>query len=434
MALTTPDSIRKLQTGLYTKAKAEPAFRFYLLYDKVYRKDILSHAYRLCRSNNGAPGVDRVTFEEIESKELEEWLASLGKEMHDKTYVPSPVRRVMIPKAGGGERPLGIPTIRDRVVQTAAKLVLDPIFEADYEDSAHAYRPGRSALDAVAKVERAVKDGYTDVVDADLSRYFDTIPHDQLMMSVARRVSDKHMLALIKSWLKVPVEESNGRGGTTLTGGKHRQEGTPQGGVISPLLANIYMNRFLRHFERTGKSREFRARLINYADDFVILTRGCAEKALDFTRRVMKQLGLTLNESKTSIKDARSELFDFLGYSFGPLRSRKSGRVYLTSLPSRKSVDRHKEKIRVEFPRGHDRPWDEVVTRLNRLLAGWQGYFHLGCSRSVYRLLDKFVANRVRILMRRRHKVPTRGTRQYGRQQVHETLGLLRLCSATVAA
>jgi len=268
MNLETPEKIRSLQTKLYAKAKAEPAYRFYLLYDKVYREDILAYAYRLVRSNGGGPGVDGMRFEDIEAKGLGEWMTGLREELRTETYRPLPVRRVTIPKPGGGERPLGIPTIRDRVVQTAAKLVLEPIFEADLSDSAYGYREGRCAQDAVEKVHRALCDGYTDVVDADLSKYFDTIPHDQLMRSVARRVSDGKMLRLIKAWLKTPVEERDERGNRRMTGGKGSRMGTPQGGVISPLLANIYMNRFLRVFVERGKDREFAAKLVNYADDW----------------------------------------------------------------------------------------------------------------------------------------------------------------------
>ena len=242
MSLQTPERIRTLQRKLYVKAKQEPSYRFYLLYDKVYREDILSHAYALARSNGGAPGVDAVTFEMIESQGLEAWLAERRRELHDKMYKPDPVRRVMIAKPGGGERPLGIPTIRDRVIQTAAKLVLAPIFEADFEDSAYGYRPKRSAQDAVREVHRAVLDGYTDVVDADVSKYFDTIPHRELMQCVARRVSDKQMLKLIKAWLKTPVEEQDEGGNRRMSGGRKAKRGVPQGGVASPLLSVIYMN------------------------------------------------------------------------------------------------------------------------------------------------------------------------------------------------
>ena len=234
MSLETPEKIRNLQRKLYCKAKAEPACRFYMLYDKIYRIDILSHAYALCRENDGAPGVDGVTFAMIEAQGVEGRLAALGRDLAEKTYRPQAVRRVMIPKPGGGERPLGIPTIRDRVAQTAAKLVLEPIFEADLEDNAYGYRPKRSALDAVSVVHRLIRRGYTDVVDADLSKYFDTIPHGELIKSVARRISDRHVLRLLKLWLRVPVEERDGEGRRRMAGGKANKRGTPQGGVITP--------------------------------------------------------------------------------------------------------------------------------------------------------------------------------------------------------
>jgi len=304
MSLATPDKISSLQRKLYGKAKAEPAYRFYLLHDKILRPDILEHAFALARENDGASGVDGVTFEEIEAAGRERWLAALREDLASRTYRPMPVRRVMIPKPGGGERPLGIPTIRDRVVQTAAKLVLEPIFEADLEDCAYGYRPKRSALDAVKTTHRLIRQGYVDVVDADLSKYFDTIPHGELMQSVARRISDPHVLHLIKMWLCVPVEERDGKGKRRLSGGKSNKRGTPQGGVISPLLANLYMNRFLKHWRMRGCGAKFRAHLVNYADDFVILSRGHAAEALAWTRAVMTKLGLTLNETKTSLKDA----------------------------------------------------------------------------------------------------------------------------------
>ncbi|MGH7224563.1 MAG: reverse transcriptase domain-containing protein [Gemmataceae bacterium] len=271
MSLQTPDSIRRLQRKLYVKAKAEPGFRFYLLYDKICREEILCHAYRLARSNQGAPGVDGVTFATIESAGLEEWLSGLRRELVTKTYKPAPVRRVMIPKPGGGERPLGIPTIRDRVVQTAAKLVLEPIFEADLDPAAYGYRPRRSGAGAIKEVHALLCRGYTKVVDADLSKYFDTIPHRDLLRTVARRIVDRHVLRLIKLWLKTPVEDTNADGKRRLTGGKNSTSGTPQGGVISPLLANLYMNRFLKHWRQSGRGEAYQAHIVAYADDFVIL-------------------------------------------------------------------------------------------------------------------------------------------------------------------
>jgi RNA-directed DNA polymerase len=427
MSLTTPDNIRTLQRKLYLKAKAEPGFRFYLLYDKVYRADILRHAYDLARANKGAPGVDGVDFATIEAAGLENWLTGIERELRSKTYQPQPVRRVMIPKPGGGERPLGIPTIRDRVVQTAAKLVLEPIFEADLEPSAYGYRPGRGGIDAVKAVHRLLCQGFTDVVDADLSKYFDTIPHDQMLASVAARVVDRHVLRLIKLWLKTPVEETDAEGRRRMSGGKASTRGTPQGGMISPLLANRYMNRFLRHWRNQGRGEAFQAHVVNYADDFVILSRGYAEEALAWTRRVMTKLGLTVNETKTALRDARREHFDFLGYSFGPHHYRKDGHWYLGASPSRKSVQRLKTRVGEILVPSNVGPWDEVRTRLNNALRGWASYFSYGTRLMAYRAADNHVYESVRGFLRRRHKVPSRGTRQFANHVVYEKLGVLRL-------
>jgi RNA-directed DNA polymerase len=326
MSLQTPDNIRRLQRKLYLKAKAEPDYRFYLLYDKVHREDILCHAYDLARSNKGAPGVDGISFAMIEANGLEEWLSDLRKDLIEKTYRPAPVRRVMIPKPGGnGERPLGIPTIRDRVVQTAAKLVLEPIFEADLDPGAYGYRPKRGGPDAIKEVHALLCRGYTDVVDADLAKYFDTIPHRELILSVARRIVDRNVLRLIKMWLKTPVEERDGEGKRRMSGGRHSTCGTPQGGVVSPMLANVYINRFLKYWRRSGRDAAYRAHVVSYADDFVILSRGYADEALAWTRQVMTRLGLALNEAKTSVRNARQDRFDFLGYTFGSHRDRKDG-------------------------------------------------------------------------------------------------------------
>jgi RNA-directed DNA polymerase len=425
--LTTPDKIRRLQEKLYTKAKEEPGYRFYLLYDKVYRDDIIAHAYRLARANGGAPGVDGMTFASIEAQGLEEWLSGLAKELRERTYTPDPARRVMIPKPGGGERPLGIPTIRDRVVQTAAKLVLEPIFEADFDDSAYGYRPGRSAQEAVQRVHKLLRDGYTDVVDADLSKYFDTIPHHELMQGVARRVVDPHMLRLIKAWLKVPVEEKDERGNRRMTGGQASKRGTPQGGVISPLLANIYMHRFLRAWRERGKDRQYRARIISYADDFVILSHGYAEEALVWTRWAMGRIGLTLNETKTCIRRAHQESFDFLGYSFGIARHWKDGRKYLAARPSKKSVQRIKQAVRDVLRPGNQAPWPEVRRQLNQTINGWGHYFDYGTRLTAYRAVDRHVYQSVRHFLRRRHKVHSRGTRMFSIVRVFGELGVAHL-------
>lgn len=427
MSLQTPESIRRLQRKLYLKAKAEPTFRFYLLYDKICREDILRHAYELVRANRGAPGVDGITFAAIEAAGPEEWLGGLRKDVVAKTYRPGPVRRVMIPKPGGGERPLGIPTIRDRVVQTAAKLVLEPIFEADLDPAAYGYRPGRSGADAIKEVHALLCHGYTDVVDADLTKYFDQIPHQDLLRSVARRIVDRHVLRLIKLWLKTPVEENDDDGKRQLTGGKNSTCGTPQGGVISPLLANLYMNRFLKHWRATRRGEAYQARIVSYADDFVILSRKSAAEALAWTRRVMTKLGLTLNEAKTAVRDARREPFDFLGYSFGPHRYRKDGHWYLGASPSKKSVLRLKAKVSDLLVPGNMGAWPEVRDRLNRLLRGWATYFSHGTRLPAYRAVDNHVYERVRHFLVRRHNVPTRGTKRFNNEAVFGVLGVLRL-------
>ena len=429
MSLETPIQVRTLQRKLYLKAKAETAYRFYLLYDKVYREDILAHAYQLVKANQGAPGVDGQTFWGIETQGLEKWLAGIRDELRAKTYQPQPVRRVMIPKPGGGERPLGIPTIRDRVVQTAAKLVLEPIFEADLDPNAYGYRPKRSAQDAIRKVHQLLCSGYTDVVDADLSKYFDTIPHCELMQCVARRIVDRDVLRLIKMWLKVPVEEKDDKGKRRMTGGKQNTRGTPQGGVIGPLLANLYMNRFLKYWRITGKGNAFQGQVVTYADDFVILSRGCAKQALDWTRQVMTRIGLTLNEAKTSIRQARQERFDFLWYTFGPYRYRKDGHWYLGTGPSKKSVSRVRQKIGEVLKSSNVQPWGEVRDQLNRVLRGWAAYFGQGTRWMAYRAVDHHVYTRVRLFLTRRHKVPSRGAGRYPDAEVFGALGVLRLRS-----
>ena len=432
MSLATPSKIRELQIKLYRKAKNEPGYRFYMLYDKIYREDILAHAYALVRTNQGAPGVDGQTFERIESIGREKWLAGIRQELRNKTYQPHPVRRVMIPKAGGGERPLGIPTIRDRVVQTAAKIVLEPIFEADMEPSAFGYRPKRSAQDAIRKVHKLICEGYTDVVDADLSKYFDTIPHCELLQCVARRIVDRDVLRLIKMWLQAPVEEQDENGNRRLTGGKGRHCGTPQGGVASPMLANLYMNRLLKGWRNTKRGEQFDAHIVNYADDFVILSRGKAAEALNWTRQVVTQMGVTLNEAKTSIKQARQESFNFLGYTFGPHRYKKDGRWYLGASPSKKAVARIKEKVGQLLVPSNTGTWVEARNRLNQTLRGWSAYFNYGTRAAAYEAVDHYVYESVRHFLRRRHQVPSRGTNRFGIKAVFGELGVLQLSRAKV--
>ena len=425
MGLQTPVKIRTFQRKLYLKAKAEPDFRFYLLYDKIYRSDILLHAYRLAEANGGSAGVDGMRFEHIESEGLGEWLSGIREELGAKRYSPQPVLRVMIPKPGGGQRPLGIPIIRDRVVQTAAKLVLEPIFEADLEPNAYGYRPKRSALDAIRAVHELLCKGYTDVVDADLSKYCDTIPHNELMQCVARRIVDRNVLRLIKLWLKAPVENRDKGGGGQMSGGRKSKKGTPQGGVISPLLANLYMNRFLSYWRIKGCNEAFRAQVVSYADDFVILSRGRADEALQWTSVVMDRLGLKLNHDKTAVRDAYNGNFDFLGYTFGRIWFRKDGTWYTGASPSKTSVKRLKQKVRSLLRPSEKGAWPDVRNRLNAVLRGWCTYYCYGTTQIAYRAVERNVYNRVRRFLVSRHKVRSRGIQQFPSQRVFGELGVL---------
>lgn len=424
MSLETPERIQELRRKLHHKAKELPTFRFYSLYDKVYRPDILEFAYRLCKSNQGAAGVDGMTFADIEAYGEKKFLEELARELREDSYRPEAVRRVMIPKENGGERPLGIPTVKDRTVQTAAKLVLEPIFEADFTPNAHGYRPGHSALQAVEEVHQHLKAGYKDVVDADLSKYFDTIPHDQLLRSVARRVSDGRMLRLIKMWLKVPIEDKDDQGRPQRRSSGSR--GTPQGGVISPLLANIYMRRFLLYWAR-HHAESLKARIVNYADDFVICCRHTASQALSEARAILTRLGLTVNELKTRVCDVWKEPFDFLGYRFGVCHAAKTGRPYIGARPAMTRMKRLRTKLH-ELTRRATLNWktSELIGAVNCVLRGWSNYFRYGTLTTAYRAVDTYVRERVRRWLARKHKLGTRGTRRYSEQAL-ETLGLLHL-------
>lgn len=430
MSLATPIKLKSLQRALYSKAKREPSTRFHFLYDKIWRADVLIHAYQRNRSNGGAPGVDGQTFAMIEAYGVTRWLGELQEELRNETYKPKPVRRVMIPKPGGvGERPLGIPTIRDRVVQMAVKLVTEPIFEADFDEAAYGYRPRRNAEQAIRRVRQAVWEGHNEVIDADLSKYFDTIPHASLMKSVARRISDAKILHLIKMWLKAPVEVKGANGQTHVTGGKRNKFGTPQGGVLSPLLANLYMHRFIKAFRKSGLEKKHGAVLVNYADDFVVLCVRNAPEALTKIRSWFAAIGLEINESKTSVRHARRESFDFLGYTFKTQRSTKNGRRYPAALPSVRAVKRLKESIRRQLHRANMNPLELVVERLNRTLRGWANYFRCGTVMHVRRKLDRFIYDRVRYFLARRAKCPTRGTRRYPETYVFGALGIVSLNS-----
>src|SRR5438477_6206649 len=377
MSLVTPSSVQKLQTALHAKAKESPNFRFYALYDKVYRKDVLAFAYECCKANGGAAGVDGQTFEDIEAYGTERWLDELAQELKSRTYRPLPVRRVYIPKPDGKQRPLGVPAIRDRAAEMAAVLVLEPIFEADLQPEQYAYRRDRSALDAVRRVHKLINTGHGQIVDADLSSYFDTLPHCHLLKSVARRVVDGAMLHLIKMWLESPVEETNERGNKhRSTRNRDEGRGTPQGSPISPLLSNLYMRRFVLGWKKLGHEKRWQAYIVNYADDLVICCRVGAEQALTEMRAMMSKLKLTVNESKTRVCYLPEEKFEFLGYTFGRCYSMRRGRVYLGTVPSKQRVQRICRAISDET--GRDKVWQDsktIVARLNRMMFGWANYF-----------------------------------------------------------
>jgi group II intron reverse transcriptase/maturase len=432
--LETPASVRKLQTALHAKAKAEPAFRFYLLYDKVHREDVLCHAYDRCKANLGAAGVDGQSFSDIEAYGVTRWLGELAKELKERTYRPEAVRRVFIPKPNSKKkRPLGIATIRDRVAQTAAMLVLEPIFEADLQPEQHAYRAGISALDAVGGVHRLLNSGHTAVVDADLRGYFDEIPHGPLMKSVARRVSDRHMLHLIKMWIEAPVEETDERGNrrrTTRNRDEHR--GIPQGSPISPLLSNLYMRRLVLWWKTSGTERRLKAVIVNYADDLVICCRNTAEAALQALQEVTKKLNLAVNEEKTRICRIPEGSFDFLGYTFGRCYSRSNGRAYLGTKPSQKSIKKICDTIRADTGRHTlTRSAEQMVKVLNAELRGWANYFRLGPVTPAYRAIDAHASYRLRQWLRRKHRVESKGLKEFPDRFLYDALGLTRLSRLT---
>ena len=432
--LTTPPRVQKLQSALHAKAKEEPEYRFYLLHDKVYRADVLEFAYRCCKANKGAAGVDGQRFEDIEAYGEERWLGELADRLRTTTYEPEAVKRVWIPKPGSDKlRPLGIPTITDRVVQTAALLVLEPIFESDLAPEQYAYRRDRGAQDAVRAVHRLLSTGHTQVIDADLSGYFDSIPHAELLRSVARRIVDRHILRLIKAWLVAPVEQDDGKGHTTRSrANRDSKRGTPQGAPISPLLSNLYMRRFIEGWRRLGMEHRWEARIVNYADDFVICCKRAAPQAMAAMRQIMDKLKLTVNEEKTHVCELPRERFDFLGYTFGRCYSVRDGHAYIGTRPSKKSVKKMVSSIsEVTERRMLLLDAEEIVGRLNRKLTGWANYFCLGPVSPAYRLLDAHVCHRLRRWLCNKHKVAGNGWTRYPDQYLHEKLGLVHLSPRT---
>jgi len=426
---TSSETVQTLQTSLQAKAKAEPAYRFDSVWDKVCRADVLRVAYRRCRANRGAPGCDGISFKQIEDQGLDGWLGRLRQELRAGDYQPQPLLRVWIPKAQGGQRPLGIPTIRDRVVQMAALLVMGPIFEADLLPQQYGFRPGLDAKMAIRTVYFGIaRRGKREVVDGDLSDYFNTIPHGDLMRCVSRRIADGTLLSVLRAWLKVPVIERSKSGERRTTEAKDKSRGTPQGGIISPLLSNLYFRRFLLAWQKFGFGQRLRAKVVNYADDLVILCPiGRGEAAMEAMRQIMSRLGLTVNEQKTRLVKLPDEHFDFLGYTVGQIHG-KDGRPYWGTCPSKKAIKRIKRGI-------HDATssrWNATsaasrVEELNPMLRGWAGYFKQGRVSKIYRSLQAYTERRLRIwLMRKRGKKGT-GYRQYPNEYLYETLKLHRL-------
>ena len=433
--LTGSDKVRKLQTVLHAKAKENPNQRFHALIDKVWRADFLMEAWAQVRRNGGSAGVDGETVKSVESYGVDRWLGELARDLKDGTYTPSPVRQVLIPKKQPGKfRPLGIPCIRDRVAQTSAMLVLTPIFEADLQPEQYAYRPERSAHDAVRSVHRLLNREHNEVVDCDLSNYFGEIPHADLMKGLARRISDGRMLALIKAWLEMPVEEDDGKGGKRRTNrARKERKGTPQGSPISPLLSNVYMRRFVLGWKTLGYAQRFCAEIVVYADDLCVLGKTPAAEMLTGVEQLMDGLKLTVNTQKTRCLRCPEESFEFLGYRIGRNYSPRGRGAYIGTRPSKASVQSICRKISEMTARRHGgKSMEEMVKGLNRTLSGWANYFSLGQVSPAYDAVNRHTGKRLRQWLGRKHQTRAGKFVRYSDERLSTDYGLLRLTRQTV--
>lgn len=424
------ESVRELQRKLYRKAKQQTSFRFYTLYDKIYRMDVLQRAYVLVKQNGGSPGLDGETFKAIEEgKGRLDYLRALQETLKTKSYHGEPIKRVDIPKSNGGTRPLGIPCIKDRIVQMAVKLIIEPIFEAGFCNHSYGFRPKRSAHHAMDDIKDALLKGHIHVIDADLSKYFDTIAHEKLMKTVAEKIADKTILKLLNQWLKVIVIKVNKERQTVIGGGKKSRHGTPQGGVISPLLANIYLNILDRIWERRKLAEKHRARIIRYADDIVILCVGDTSTPYTILQTVLAKLELKLNEDKTQIKDARKEKFNFLGFEISIAKSKQSGKRFPLVEPSAKSIQTIKQKIKYYTRRDMNPvPIYGIVDKLNETVRGWSNYFYYGHGHKRIKQVKYYMEESLRLHLRYRHKIRNRGAayHKFSRKYLYDYLQLYK--------